>query len=103
MLSGIASAGSRDDIGAVNERHWDWAVSNGAGCTRPWLGLDADRIRGYATGELEAPHGPMADLMRELSAVFPEVEGRDVLCLAAGGGQQSAVFGLRGILCAYDR
>jgi SAM-dependent methyltransferase len=34
--------------------------------------------------------------MAELSDVLPDIEGKDVLCLAAGGGQQSAVFGLLG-------
>ena len=50
--------------------------------------------RAYAAGQLE-------DVPELLLAMYParllaEMEGKDVLCLASGGGQQSAVFGLLG-------
>ncbi len=84
----------RDEFRTANERHWDRMVEEGCGYTIPWLDLDAGVLRRYARGELD----PGGD---RLSAVYPpgvllDVEGRDVLCLGAGGGQQSAVFGVLG-------
>lgn len=83
-----------DRIAALNERHWTWAVESGVGFTAPWLHLDRQLVRRYARGELE-------DAPEELAELYPAsmlagVEGKDVLCLASGGGQQSAVFGLLG-------
>lgn len=86
----------QDEVAAVNERHWDWSVRKGAGCTIPWLDLDAALLRRYASGELEPVPERLRDFMTELSGVLAGVAGKDVLCLAAGGGQQSAVFGLLG-------
>ena len=40
-----------DEVATVNERHWDWAVRKGAGCTKPWLDLDADALRAMVTGD----------------------------------------------------
>ena len=86
----------KDEVAAVNERHWDWAVRKGAGCTIPWLDLDPVLLRRYAKGELEPVPERLRDVMPELAGVLAGLAGRDVLCLAAGGGQQSAVFGLLG-------
>jgi SAM-dependent methyltransferase len=84
----------RDEIAAINERHWEWAVEKGAGCTIPWLDLDLALLRCYADGEL-------SPVPEQLTWIYPPdvlvgVRGQDVLCLASGGGQQSAVFGLLG-------
>lgn len=84
----------QDRIAAINKRHWEWAVKKGAGCTVPWLDLDPVLLRQYASGELET-------VPERLSGMYPSnvlsgAEGKDVLCLASGGGQQSAVFGLLG-------
>ncbi len=87
--------GRYHDIAGVNKRHWEEAVRTGAGCTRPWLALDVGSYRAYAerrTTALPRPHcDDAADRM-----VMQNVQGKDVLCLAAGGGQQSAVFSLLG-------
>ena len=83
-----------DRIAAINQRHWEWAVKKGAGSTIPWLDLSLALLRRYANGELQS-------LPERLIGIYPTnvlagVEGKDVLCLASGGGQQSAVFGLLG-------
>jgi len=85
---------TRDHIAALNQRHWEWSVDKGAGCTVPWLDLDRDLLCRYATGQLE-------DVPKSLCQMYPscvlgDIAGKDVLCLASGGGQQSAVFGLLG-------
>ena len=85
-----------DEVAAVNERHWDWAVRKGAGCTIPWLDLDRAALERYANGQGHPLPERLRGIMLELAGVLADVAGRDVLCLAAGGGQQSAVFGLLG-------
>jgi len=69
-------------------------VKEGCGFTRPWLELDGDALRRYATGQLD----PVPEGLIEMYplGVLADVEGKEVLCLASGGGQQSAVFGLLG-------
>lgn len=84
----------KDLIASVNERHWNRMVEEGCGFTRPWLDLDRAVLRRFVRGELASPPVPLAE-MYPLS-VLAGVEGKDVLCLASGGGQQSAVFGLLG-------
>ena len=83
-----------DRISGTNQRHWEWAVKKGAGCTVPWLDLDPNRLRQYARGETQALQEPLAGMYP--ASVLDGVEGKDVLCLASGGGQQSAVFALLG-------
>jgi len=87
----------RHEALAHNEACFDRAVEKGAGSTIPCLDLDGDIVRRYARGELVPEPGsslakrgylPGTDLAR--------VDGKDVLCLGAGGGQQSAIFGLLG-------
>jgi len=82
-----------DEVARSNRRHWDRMVREGCGYTVPWLDLDRERIADLGAAP---PSG-----MPELGAVCSFVRGmnlanRDVLCLASGGGQQSAVFGLLG-------
>jgi len=69
-----------DDVARYNQDRWNALVRAGVSFSRPWLDLDAATAR-----ERVDPEGMMG-----------EVAGRDVLCLAAGGGQQSAAFGLLG-------
>jgi 2-polyprenyl-3-methyl-5-hydroxy-6-metoxy-1,4-benzoquinol methylase len=66
----------------------------GCGFTRPWLNLDRALVRQYARGELT----PAPEFLSEMypARLLADVEDRDVLCLASGGGQQSAVFALLG-------
>jgi len=82
----------KDEAAIVNERHWERMVREGCGYAIPWLDLDPDLIRQYARGELDPVPEPLA-VMSPYS-ILAGVEGKDVLCLASGGGQQSAVFGL---------
>jgi SAM-dependent methyltransferase len=69
-------------------------VEEGCGYTVPWLDLDVPLIRQYARGELAAPPEPIWEVYPP--SVLAGVSGKDVLCLASGGGQQSAVFGVLG-------
>jgi SAM-dependent methyltransferase len=45
-------------------------------------------------GQLDPVPAPLIDMYPR--DVLVDIEGKDVLCLASGGGQQSAVFGLLG-------
>ena len=83
-----------DEAAAENQRLWDFEVEQGCGYTVPWLDLDPDRLRAYARGELDVLPEPFTCLYP--SDVFAGVRGKQVLCLAAGGGQQSAAFGVLG-------
>jgi len=84
----------KDEIADINERHWEKMVKEGCGFTRPWLDLDFALVRQYAEGKLESVPEQLIEIYP--TTVLADVEGKDVLCLASGGGQQSAVFGLLG-------
>jgi len=81
-----------DDVAKINELHWEKMVKEGCGFTRPWLNLVKEDLRRYVKGTLETVPEPLFE-MYPLS-VLANVAGKKVLCLASGGGQQSAVFGL---------
>ncbi len=83
-----------DKIGDANRRHWEDLARRGMAYTTPWLDLDRDLIRAFGAGEVEILPGDYACLYPH--SVFEGLEGKRVLCLASGGGQQSAVFGLLG-------
>jgi len=83
-----------DDILRIVEQHWDREVEAGGGFTIPALGLTRELIEEYISGKRDELPG-IADSM-EPRHLLASVERRDVLCLASGGGQQSAVFGLLG-------
>jgi SAM-dependent methyltransferase len=84
----------KDEIAAANEQLWEKEVQKGCGFTIPWLDLDPEVIRQYARGTLEAIPEPLTGMTPR--NILANVEDQDVLCLACGGGQQSAVFGLLG-------
>ncbi len=84
----------RDEVAAANERHWERMVQEGCGFTIPWLGLDPDVVRAFAEGRIDSAPGPLKEMTPR--SILAGVEGKDVLCLACGGGQQSAVFALLG-------
>jgi len=84
----------KDDVAAANQRLWEEEVKKGCGFTIPWLDLDVSLLRQYARGELESLPEPLTCMSPP--CVFADVEGKNVLCLASGGGQQSAVFSLLG-------
>ncbi|MYC78406.1 class I SAM-dependent methyltransferase [Candidatus Poribacteria bacterium] len=81
-----------DEITIANRARWEAQVLKKNGFTVPWLDLDRDDILEYAENRLDpVPY--------HLYQIYPayllrDVAHKDVLCLAAGGGQQSAVFGL---------
>jgi SAM-dependent methyltransferase len=69
-----------DEIARYNIERWKALVDADAVYTRPALNLDPDSAR-----ERVDPEGRLGS-----------VAGRDVLCLAGGGGQQSAAFAILG-------
>ncbi len=69
-----------DELARYNKERWEELARANVAYSRPWLALDAPGARA-----LLDPYGVMG-----------EVAGKDVLCLASGGGQQSAAFGLLG-------
>jgi SAM-dependent methyltransferase len=69
-----------DEIARFNRRRWEALVRANALFARPWLDLDQTSARSRLDSE-----GTIGD-----------VHGKTVLCLAAGGGQQSAAFALLG-------
>jgi ubiquinone/menaquinone biosynthesis C-methylase UbiE len=85
---------SKDEIAKINERHWERMVKEGCGFTRPWLDIDKAVVRQYAAGDLNAVPWPLVEIYP--ASVLEDVKGKDVLCLASGGGQQSAVLSLLG-------
>jgi len=84
----------KDEVAAANERLWDREVENRCGFTVPWLDLDPNVIRRYVNGEEDHPPKPLAAMPSR--NILVDIEDKDVLCLACGGGQQSAVFALLG-------
>ena len=83
-----------DEITVTNRAHWESEVRKKNGFTVPWLDLNRDEILKYAEDRLDP-------IPYDLYQIYPayllkDVADKEVLCLAAGGGQQSAVFGLLG-------
>ena len=69
-----------DDLARFNKERWEELAQAGVLYSRPALNLDVTSAR-----KLVDPEGMMDD-----------PAGREVLCLAGGGGQQSAAFALLG-------
>ncbi|MDQ5851103.1 MAG: class I SAM-dependent methyltransferase [Chloroflexota bacterium] len=69
-----------DDIAKYNQAQWDELAQANVVFSRPFLDLDPQSAR-----EVVDPQRIMGD-----------VTGKDVLCLASGGGQQSVAFALLG-------
>lgn len=84
-----------DQIASVNKARWEEVVKEGAGCTRPYLELDVEAFRAYREGKTTSLPKPCCDDPANRT-VMATAKGRDVLCLGAGGGQQSALFSLLG-------
>ncbi|MFX1253174.1 MAG: class I SAM-dependent methyltransferase [Promethearchaeota archaeon] len=83
-----------DEIARINKRHWEKMVNEGCGFTRPWLNLDVNNIKKYVKGQLDPVPEPL--LVIYPANILIDLEDKKVLCLAAGGGQQSAFFSLLG-------
>lgn len=84
-----------DKIIQANKEHWEKAVADGAGCTRPHLTLDTAAFQSYREGRTTRLPVPHCDNAVD-AVVMKDVDGKDVLCLAAGGGQQSVAYSLLG-------
>lgn len=82
----------QDEVTRKVEQCWDRGVEEGDPCTRPLLDLTPGMVREYADGRRDELPG----VSMEPRHLLAGAEGKDVLCLASGGGQQSAVFGLLG-------
>jgi 2-polyprenyl-3-methyl-5-hydroxy-6-metoxy-1,4-benzoquinol methylase len=83
-----------DEIAVANQQLWENEVQKGGGYTQPWLNLDRAVLQQLAAGEPVSTAVPLYELFP--TDLLQNVAGKDVLCLAAGGGQQTAVFGLLG-------
>ena len=76
-----------DEIAKYNKERWEDLARSNVVFSRPSLNLDKESAR-----QMLDPHGLMGG-----------VEGKNVLCLASGGGQQSVAFGLLGAnVTVYD-
>jgi len=75
-----------DDVAAYNRRAWDAEAAR----KNPWTVPCGDEIvRRASAGDWQLVLTPSRPVPQ---AWFPVLEGCDVLCLAAGGGQQSALL-----------
>jgi SAM-dependent methyltransferase len=73
-----------------NSQSWDKAVESG----NPWsVPVGADVIEKARNGEWEIILTPIKATPREW---FGEVQGKDILCLASGGGQQAPILAAAG-------
>ncbi len=63
--------------------------------TKPWLGLDVEAFRRHRERKTDALPAPFCDDPRD-RMMMTGIAGKEVLCLAGGGGQQSAAYGLLG-------
>ena len=79
---------------AINKEWWEKMAAEQNGFTLPWLELDPAVVYQLADGQLKKAPPPLNDIYP--LSVLSDVKGKDVLCLASGGGQQSAVFGILG-------
>jgi ubiquinone/menaquinone biosynthesis C-methylase UbiE len=85
-----------DQLSRAQEQKWDTHAATGNhNSSRPRLDLDAAAFRSYASGsatELPLPfHNRYPDCL-----TMRDARGKNVLCLASGGGHQSAAYGLLG-------
>lgn len=93
----VTPMNEEDQAIAANKELWERMVRQKCDFCVPWLDLDRATIEQCVSGAL-CPRIP-----ERLGVIFPwdllaDVRGRAVLCLASGGGQQSAVFGLLGAI-----
>jgi len=79
-----------DEVMKLNQRGWDLRVEEGDVWTRPVTSEQVARARSGDWSLLLTPNRPVP---REW---FGEVAGRDILCLASGGGQQAPILAAAG-------
>ncbi len=75
----------QDDLAKYNQERWNAIVKAGSTYTRPYLEMTVDSAQEWVNNSQTLVKAGMLD-----------VSGKDVLCLAGSGGQQTAVFGLLG-------
>ena len=85
----------KDNIARITLEVMRDAIRDGVDYTKPWLDLNVDAYRAYRNRERETLPPPYCD-DPALRIMMTGVQGHNVLCLAGGGGQQSAVFSLLG-------
>lgn len=88
--------GPQSDLGCSPLQSTGCIRTAGTGGSKPSLDLDINIVEQYARGELE-PTSPNALTRVAPPSVLKGIAGKDVLCLAAAGGQRSAIFGLLGV------
>lgn len=71
-----------DDLAKFNRERWNALVQAGVEYARPFLDLTPESARAWIEGNGKG--------------MLAEVRGKRVLCLANGGGQQTACFGVLG-------
>jgi ubiquinone/menaquinone biosynthesis C-methylase UbiE len=87
----------RDDIARRYLEVFREEISTGGTeANTPWLDLDVEGYRAYSRGERSTLPGPTYTDGPVVRLMMRDVRGKNVLCLAGGGGQQSAVFALLG-------
>lgn len=79
-------------VSHVVEAFWDREVVGGCRYTVPALQLSPEDVRAFAEARLDELPG----IVIYPRSVLADIAGKEVLCLASGGGQQSVVFGLLG-------
>jgi SAM-dependent methyltransferase len=79
-----------DDIRRINQQGWDRRVGEGDVWTRP---VSAETIAAARLDDWSVVLTPNKAVPRDW---FGEIVGRDVLCLASGGGQQGPVLAAAG-------
>ena len=77
-----------DEVAVANQKLWEDEVRKECGYTIPWLDLDISTLHQYIDGEHEFV--PDSFTCMYPASILAGVAGKDVLCLASGGGQQSA-------------
>jgi ubiquinone/menaquinone biosynthesis C-methylase UbiE len=83
------------DFTRLVHQEFERAACDGDEYTLPWLDLDVESYRSYREGRSE--HLPKPYVSDPANCLMMEhVEGLEVLLLAGGAGQQSAVYGLLG-------
>lgn len=85
----------KDDIARRKLELMREAVREGRDSTKPWLDLDTEAYGKYREGRTDALPEPYCDDPVDRT-MMTGAQGENVLCLAGGGGQQSAVFSLLG-------
>ncbi len=78
----------------INKKWWEQMVDEECGFTKPWLNLNQEMVEKYAKGQIKNPLSPLNEIWPV--EILANLKNKKVLCLAAGGGQQSAIFGLLG-------